>query len=829
MAVLLEARALRGALAWTGALALLASGCGGPGAEPPPAPPATHAPAAAAPSASEVRLARARARLAALRRVSEEDPEVQAALDVTGSVEVSRPTALWQAGRAAFSRHLREADARVLAWSLSQALQPTEVLADASRLLLVERLLSRSNHRQPPPLVDEAHRPGFERILRHAIHQAWLPDMHGRAGESRAEHRDRYSRALTAGGRRWETLRSLESFTLAEGPGRGPNPRLVAQSLGGTFHVDPARSVPGFVSDGIYTADHQARFDAAARHLELTPKPHPGDLVLAFWLGAFDATRHLVLDLVGAQQTLPVVVSLPSELEAGPGAPPGQVSGYLLRVRRAAVPEGLRRVRVRLVGLQPIGRPEATSQLGEVLQLLAGDVPPEVPAPRWGEAPTPEAEALRRRHLVARIEPLEQALRTQPRDPQAWVALGKALLEADQPGRAEGPLRRALSLQPTHGAARRMLGEAYWRQGEHEAAVRHWWQGYTLDRRGSCKAALVEHAPGELAAEHQVTTAAEFLQLAKAWRDLRRAKEVEVALRRFNTRKGTSIRLGPENSAALVADMARRGVLARPGGPPSGEGELYSDRQGRVRSTRWGRRGDLAADAPAGLRARRGFWAAPDVIVEAIRQRPEAAELGLTRLEDRDLAAAWARLAQPLEGSRDPWVIDATLAAAQRGLEAGQEAALRPLAGALRAWLEAAEVGHRLRARALLSSLGGGPLPPLLPDDLAPLLRASHYREVPRSAAVQAARGLGEATRPALRALLDHPDPGVVVEAARLLGNLGSAEDADRLVAAYRGGSVSDLYEAVFEQAIAQLTGGDPRAPSPSILRSLRDATRGEN
>jgi Flp pilus assembly protein TadD len=76
---------------------------------------------------------------------------------------------------------------------------------------------------------------------------------------------------------------------------------------------------------------------------------------------------------------------------------------------------------------------------------------------------------------------VETALRLAPGDHETLAAYGAALIDADQPAAALGPLESALAHDPAHVLARTNLGTALFRLGEHAAASEHFHRAMAID------------------------------------------------------------------------------------------------------------------------------------------------------------------------------------------------------------------------------------------------------------------------------------------------------------------------------------------------------------
>ncbi|HNQ24964.1 MAG TPA: Fe(2+)-trafficking protein [Phycisphaerae bacterium] len=86
---------------------------------------------------------------------------------------------------------------------------------------------------------------------------------------------------------------------------------------------------------------------------------------------------------------------------------------------------------------------------------------------------------------ASRIEQFRKMTEADPNNELGHLSLGKAYLEAGQPGAAIAPLARAVELAPNLSRAYELLGTAYQRTGQRERAVDVLTQGVAVaDRLG---------------------------------------------------------------------------------------------------------------------------------------------------------------------------------------------------------------------------------------------------------------------------------------------------------------------------------------------------------
>jgi hypothetical protein len=105
------------------------------------------------------------------------------------------------------------------------------------------------------------------------------------------------------------------------------------------------------------------------------------------------------------------------------------------------------------------------------------------------------------------VEILRAGVEHHPRYVAAWVALGRASLEADDPLRADDALRRALDLDPVNPVAWRLLGEALLGQGQRTAALDAMGMALTLAPGDEVLKSAVESLARECEGEGQPAVA----------------------------------------------------------------------------------------------------------------------------------------------------------------------------------------------------------------------------------------------------------------------------------------------------------------------------------
>ena len=372
-----------------GFLLALAGGWGLGRRGPPPPPPGPTEGAAMPRARLQERLRTAAAALA-------REPEVARAVAITDlptrNPEERRDFAagaareIWQRGYPALWRGVfrRFEIPKVCAALRRHPLDPQDLDA-ACRLLLHERLLARADRAQPPAF-DATDGSGLEALVARVLRVASPAPCRVPAVLAGEETPEQYHRrvgaiaaALSQGGRRLEVLRGEAELFVR---GLGMNPRVRPRNLAGVRHVHPvevATDEGGALIVDVLGPDpeewHWRSYQVAPSELELTLHPFQGDLVLTFMVETCTWSHQLVLELEGDGP--PVLATFPGSALAGgeQEAPPATWWGKTLRLDARVLPPGLRRLKLWVAALQPVGLAEPTVNLGTIWQQVAGPVP----------------------------------------------------------------------------------------------------------------------------------------------------------------------------------------------------------------------------------------------------------------------------------------------------------------------------------------------------------------------------------------------------------------------------------------------------------------------
>lgn len=680
------------------ALALLLPGCGAP----PPAPP--RAPAPSPPPAAPPSVEGLVARLRQVRREIEADPTVVALFEAAPGTPVDEVWRLWHVARDVYRTRVRDQGLRKLSAELAGLTPTPAVLDEVSRFLLVHRLLARSPQDDSGPLFPPGEGPDLERVLRVCLAVRRDPRFDGtRAANARAR-RALYLPELEASGRTWVALRTLEELAREDMPTLQTGLRLRGYS--GITWRDPSDSVPDFLVDHVQNEDERRKIRTAPEEVSFPLRPVEGDLMLLLSTWMLQQSRHMVLDLVGQDETVRLLFSTPREDVAGPAPAPEVAAGYLVRIRATCVPRGARRVRARVVGLEGVAASNPIAHLGEVYQQLRGPVPAAYSRHEWkahGSKALNEREVGR---MTMELAPMLELQRLHPEDPAGSIGAGLLLLDYEQYEAAAARLEEAERLRPGDPRALDALGRARWNLGRYRAAADAWWACFQAAPAGPALDRLRRYTPDEVAGHVLVGDAREILELARYLREFRRLDEVQAALDAYREARGSPMSLTEGDWRGGLEQLHREGYLARPGGPPSGRGAFLTEAGARVYSTTFGTRLHPEGGPPA-LRAPRGFSLAPAALRTALDSPETAAfELGVHHLDDAGLLATAAGLSKAALTMGDPWAQDALLRRLERAATTLPPAQLSSFRAFLEHLLAQGDATQKTRARRLAERLG---------------------------------------------------------------------------------------------------------------------------
>lgn len=438
---------------------------------------------------------------------------------------------------------------------------------------------------------------------------------------------------------------------------------------------------------------------------------------------------------------------------------------------------------------------------------LAGGLPAGAEAPQIAKA---FGQAMTEAQVLDRWE-----------DPRFHFKVAAGFSKAGRFGKAAWHLEEALRLDPEAGRVHVALGKLFWRWGDETRAKQHWIRGEECARPDPRARKLLAKLAPELAVDpERLDDVAELEEVARYAADLRRQAEIQAALDAYKDGAGEALPLDPTSSRAGLEKLVAFGLLKRPGGAPSGEGVYVTDADGTVSSTAFGRAGALK-NSPDALRNARGYVAAPEVVMAALRAGdPAAAELGLQLLSPADLRTRWDEVAGALRDTRNPWVLDQVC----WRLQDDGAPALSPV---MTAWLRdlardqaGVEPGQRWVAMARLWDHGARDLPAIARDEFEKLLGAAFGVDALGGAVAAALHAYGAEAEDALLApVLKKDGSRALGSALKLLAKHGTARSVGPLVDLLETGrargypaSSEVLPVAALEGASGRAFGGDVAA-----------------
>lgn len=320
-----------------------------------------------------------------LRDAVESHEAIRPVLHLESNTASEENILLWQQAWEAFQELVREFDPGPRLAALRGQPLPLRGFQALSDLVLVERLLSRSQlpgqeqlswTRTPDPGFGELHREGVRVELLELIHGPSIPDSD--------EREARFLEGLATGGRRWEYLRRWGDRSMVT---LGPevNCHLHRLNYAGRPFLFPLEAVErhggaGLLIDafGSHKQAPQRRQSPHALLLPLAPRESP-ELALAlsvyYWqptlqgrLGFLDSQGRLLLELTFDPP--------PEEVVAGGNLATRELNrqGTLLQVAPWLVPPGAHQLRFRALGIQAVGNSYDDVGFEDVLQLVEGSL-----------------------------------------------------------------------------------------------------------------------------------------------------------------------------------------------------------------------------------------------------------------------------------------------------------------------------------------------------------------------------------------------------------------------------------------------------------------------
>ena len=420
------------------------------------------------------------------------------------------------------------------------------------------------------------------------------------------------------------------------------------------------------------------------------------------------------------------------------------------------------------------------------------------------------AEALERGDAPSAERLAASALRLDPREADALLALGRAQWRRGALAQAEASLRAALRVEATHAGAFRALVALHAERGDRAG----------LDRLIGALAPTQQRAFAKLiAGVRRDRLRDDAGQLAEAGRGdeavamLQRAIELDAAdpWLRYSLARLHADRGAPERGRALLTERTR---VARPDAEALHALALYESQLGdELAALRELERIEPGERSSALTRTQRRLWLGLQLQRAKAVARGGRAMQGATLLRDAEAAAAGD--------------LDLTLAVADAWADAGETAHARQLADRL-AWTPATPAAQRLRHAALLQRAGAFDTLPALLGEIAaaPGLgepERQDLHELRDALALHTAGRLREEGRPqeALDVLSERPAdaPGrgaLLLAHAEVLRALGRSKEA--LPLGQRALALAPNDDNAHQALVASLAGADDRAEAQQQL-----------
>jgi hypothetical protein len=301
-------------------------------------------------------------------------PEIAACLDLTQDHRPEVAKNSWRDARAAFRGRFQDPDVTLDMAALDPKYAGPKDVTSISRLCLLERLLGRTAWPDEPPLYSDMRPPGITSLKEELYEARTVPAIEAPPG-SRMGWRDAYRPRLDVGGRTWHTLRSLEGLKTPWRDKWKYDMNIRFQTPRGARFGNPVKETPSIIVGSIRTTYDPEWAERAKHNIELSLHPTEGsDLVLIVTGDGWTTNDHLVVKVLGRDEDLLLMSTFPFvERNLEEGGQPYQAVAF--RVPASRVPEGVRKMVVKAVGLQAIGRPELLAHVSEVYQLASGPVP----------------------------------------------------------------------------------------------------------------------------------------------------------------------------------------------------------------------------------------------------------------------------------------------------------------------------------------------------------------------------------------------------------------------------------------------------------------------
>ena len=371
-------------LAAAGVVALGVALGGGPGG---------RAPAGGAPAPRELS-PEARARLRELRTSLEEDPALQAGMDLEGGVRHAATSGLHSAAFQALEGHLQGEGVADLARELAAAPLDPPLLSALGGVLLPYWLMGRAYtvggalEVRRSALAEE-----LEQVYRRGVRVSRIEALSGVFADLRSHdltpRTARERAAVEALGGTWSLVRgrlqgTWPSIRGADGTAT-PTARLRKTTTGGTRFQDPLTGLAAAATlfTGKNTGEPGEDLDPDLASFPVRD-PKGGPLVLAGVAYGWEATTLMALRVRGRDDDLEVYLHVP--------ATPGEVgdgidmvrTGFMVQIAPEVLPVAPQECRIRAVAIQPLSNTSWTVSLEDVYQQVAGS---RVEPPGGGVSP----------------------------------------------------------------------------------------------------------------------------------------------------------------------------------------------------------------------------------------------------------------------------------------------------------------------------------------------------------------------------------------------------------------------------------------------------------
>jgi serine/threonine protein kinase len=317
---------------------------------------------------------------------------VAEAIGMQGQDATLEQVQLFLKGRVAFAKLVRESGLRTQLLDSQESPLDPSTYSHLSRIALVERLLSRARidkarlGEELPPLYPPGENPELDRFLGKGCR--WVADPIFESGADPVDwERERPYLALMQEEKRiWLPLRRYQDLgAVVKGKPIyykdtsqvATNRDIAVQTYFGDLFENPLKDVNAMVQLAGRSTWNVDKYDDATEIKLPMKAPANGDLFLAFGGAGWSLERHALFQLDGTQDRLEVIMTFQPPKHSGQGIRLNQdlrIGGFL-RIPRALIPSGLRRLQIKAIGIQPITQVTSTVKVEEIYQLQRGPPP----------------------------------------------------------------------------------------------------------------------------------------------------------------------------------------------------------------------------------------------------------------------------------------------------------------------------------------------------------------------------------------------------------------------------------------------------------------------